>query len=381
VVKRLLFFSILLVGILFTYFLYNKGLIGTGSGPQALDSHNSAKDNFNSTVNALSNDSAKTNLADAAKKNLPELRIYTYSSFATAWGPGPKLKEAFEQECNCIVKWLTANDSRTIIQRLELQRNSEPADLILGLDFFDTKIASERLKIKNSSVPVMSSIPWSEVILKNGLNDPWVPFDWGYLTFNTHNDEVLFANTKKLDDLLDPRLKNSLAIEDPRTSSPGLLFLFWIFTTKGEKKALEFYKKLTPNIHSYGSSWSTSYGLFTEGQAKAVFSYTTSPVYHLIEENKTNYKAINFEEPLPIHIEYGGILESCNQCILADRFLIFLLRPKAQQILMTKNYMYPVINGVADNTPFDTANTFKGIMVHSDKRWLEIWKSLQRNGQ
>jgi thiamine transport system substrate-binding protein len=349
--KRLVVFAIIIIAVAFALHFYNKSLI---NGKEPIS-------------------------------NLPELRIYTYSSFATTWGPGPLLKKAFEEECNCTVKWLTANDSRTIIQKIELQKNSEPADLILGLDFLDTKIASERLSIKPSSVPSLNSINWSEVILKTDNTETskagWVPFDWGLLTFNTHKDDTLFSQVKKLDDLLDPKFKSALAIEDPRTSSPGLLFLFWLFTIKGEDQAVDYLKKLAPNVHSYGSSWSTSYGLFTEGQAKAVFSYTTSPVYHLIEEKKSNFMAINFEEPLPMHIEYGGILNSCSQCELADKFLIFLLRPKAQQILMTKNFMYPVITGVAENTPFDTAKDFRGILVKGDNKWLELWKSLQRNGQ
>lgn len=328
----------------------------------------------------VNSNNIKTSSDPTITKNNPELRIYTYSSFATTWGPGPLLKEAFEQECHCVVKWLTSSDSRTLIQKIELQKNSEPADLILGLDIFDTVAATARLKIKPSSIPSKNSIAWSEVILKNGFKDSWVPFDWGILTFNTHKNESLFDNVKTIDDLLDPKFKSTLAIEDPRTSSPGLLFLFWLFTLKGEEKAIQYLQKLAPNIHSYGSSWSTSYGLFTEGQAKAVFSYTTSPIYHLIEEKNDNFKALNFDEPLPLHIEYGGILSSCVQCELADQFLIFLLSPKAQKILMTKNYMYPVIEGLEVNTPFANSKNFKTILVQTNDKWLELWKSLQRQG-
>lgn len=329
--------------------------------------------------NSLLQDETTNKTMQSIEVTLPELRIYTYSSFATTWGPGPQLKEAFEKECHCKLTWLTANDSRTIIQKLELQKNTDSADLILGLDFFDTTLASEKLKIRASSVSKLSSINWNETILKNGFKDPWIPFDWGLLTFNAHSDDSLFSQVKKLDDLLDPRFKKSIAIEDPRTSSPGLLFLFWIFTIKGEEKGVEFLKELGPNIHSYGSSWSTSYGLFTEGQAKSVFSYTTSPIYHLIEEKKTNFMAIPFDEPLPMHIEYAGILDSCTQCELADQFLIFLLRPQAQLILMQKNFMYPVITGVDENSPFANSKDFKSILVKGDHKWIELWKSIQRN--
>jgi thiamine transport system substrate-binding protein len=29
------------------------------------------------------------------------LTIYTYDSFVAEWGPGPKVKEAFEKQCDC----------------------------------------------------------------------------------------------------------------------------------------------------------------------------------------------------------------------------------------------------------------------------------------
>ncbi len=32
-----------------------------------------------------------------------KLTIYTYESFTSEWGPGPKVKAAFEAECGCTV--------------------------------------------------------------------------------------------------------------------------------------------------------------------------------------------------------------------------------------------------------------------------------------
>ncbi|MFC1502788.1 thiamine ABC transporter substrate-binding protein, partial [Pseudomonadota bacterium] len=29
------------------------------------------------------------------------LTVYTYSSFASDWGPGPAIKKAFEAQCDC----------------------------------------------------------------------------------------------------------------------------------------------------------------------------------------------------------------------------------------------------------------------------------------
>ena len=38
------------------------------------------------------------------------LTIYTYESFITEWGPGGKIKEAFEKTCDCSIYWVGLGD-------------------------------------------------------------------------------------------------------------------------------------------------------------------------------------------------------------------------------------------------------------------------------
>jgi len=38
------------------------------------------------------------------------LTVYTYESFVSEWGPGPKVKAAFEQTCNCVVNFVGVAD-------------------------------------------------------------------------------------------------------------------------------------------------------------------------------------------------------------------------------------------------------------------------------
>lgn len=40
----------------------------------------------------------------------PVLTVYTYDSFAADWGPGPKIKKAFEADCNCELKLVALED-------------------------------------------------------------------------------------------------------------------------------------------------------------------------------------------------------------------------------------------------------------------------------
>ena len=83
-----------------------------------------------------------------------------------------------------------------------------------------------------------------------------------------------------------------------------------------------------------------------------VYSYVTSPLYHEIEEKKTEYMAISFKEALPVQFEFVGIPEFCRHCEMAEQFINYMLSPEGQKIIMEKNYMFPVMKGVIENTPF-----------------------------
>src|SRR2546423_9171708 len=62
------------------------------------------------------------------------LTIYTYQSFVADWGPGPKVKAAFEKGCDCTIQWLAITDGVAILNRLKLEGARTAADVVLGLD-------------------------------------------------------------------------------------------------------------------------------------------------------------------------------------------------------------------------------------------------------
>ncbi len=75
-----------------------------------------------------------------------ELTIYTYDSFVASWGPGPKIKESFEKQCNCKVNFVGLDDGASILSRLKLEGKNTKADIILGLD---TNLMFETQKTKH----------------------------------------------------------------------------------------------------------------------------------------------------------------------------------------------------------------------------------------
>ena len=48
------------------------------------------------------------------------LTVYTYDSFVAEWGPGPKVKEAFEKTCDCTVEWVTPGDAVAMLKHAQL---------------------------------------------------------------------------------------------------------------------------------------------------------------------------------------------------------------------------------------------------------------------
>ena len=60
---------------------------------------------FLSSIAALA-----VSLASSAFAAEKTLTVYTYESFVSEWGPGPKVKEEFEKTCGCKVEWVGVAD-------------------------------------------------------------------------------------------------------------------------------------------------------------------------------------------------------------------------------------------------------------------------------
>ena len=275
-----------------------------------------------------------TILGSAFAQNKPTLNVYTYDSFSSEWGPGPKLKELFELQCGCELNFVALDDALSVLGRLKLEANDTPADVVVGLDMNTLAVAKQtglfsqhELALTDLSLPM----PWDD--------DIFIPFDYGYFAF-IYDAEKLDNPPQSFEDLIENQQKLKLVIQDPRSSTPGLGLLLWIKTLYGDK-AGEIWSKLSPAILTVTPGWSEAYGLFLKGEADMVLSYTTSPAYHMIVEEKQNYKAADFNQGHYIQIETAGIIKHSKNKKLANEFLSFLLSPQAQSTIATGNWMYP----------------------------------------
>ena len=259
----------------------------------------------------------------------PILTVYTYDSFVSDWGPGPAVEAAFEQTCECDLQFVGAGDGAALLARLRLEAGRSPADVVLGLDTNLMAAATETgLFAPHGLQPDLSlPIAWDDAV--------FLPVDWGYFAFVKNADLPAPSNFR---DLAESDLK--IIIQDPRSSTPGLGLVMWVKAAYGDQ-AGEIWQALADNIVSVTPGWSEAYGLFLEGEADMVLSYTTSPAYHLIAESDASKAAAAFDEGHYMQVEVAAKLAGSDQPELADQFMRFMLTDAFQSIIPTTNWMYP----------------------------------------
>ena len=289
----------------------------------------------------------------AVAEDAPVLTVYTYDSFVTEWGPGPAIEAAFEEVCGCDLVFSGHGDGAALLARLMLEGPATEADIVLGLDTNLTARAAETGAFAAHGLDIALDLPidWEDPV--------FVPYDYGYFAFVGEagaeapgSFEALAASDLKI------------VIQDPRSSTPGLGLVMWVKAAYGDRSG-EIWEALADNIVTVTPGWSEAYGLFLEGEADLVLSYTTSPSYHIIAEEDNSKVALPFDEGHYMQVEVAAKVAATDQPELADQFLAFMLSPGFQNVIPTTNWMFPVVTpegglpeGFADPAAVGTALLF-----------------------
>ncbi len=315
------------------------------------------------------------------KENIDDqaLRIMTYSSFLQSWGAGPPIAELFKKETGIDIQWINAGNAGLILERLKFKRNIDQPDLIIGFDQFS--IHEARKDFQWEDIRGLNDLIKDPIIPKGSKYHDFLAYDWGPMTFIYRQGSKLIPES--LDDLLKPDFKNKLILQDPRMSSPGLQFLLWVLSVKGEDEGFKFLKELKKSIKIMPPSWSSSYSIFKMSEDSFVFSYFSSPYYHQKEEKDDSYKAVFFKEPHPVQVEYAAIPDFCRRCEQARVFAKFLMKDEVQKILMNKNYMLPVSQKVLNESDFFWPSNVEYLdpieslrLINKKKELVNQWKSV-----
>ncbi len=280
-----------------------------------------------------------------AQASAEGLVVYAYDSFTGDWGAGKDIIKAFEEQTGIKVNLLDKGTAVEMYSAIVSEGKSCLADVVIGIP--------DSINVEQSLF-----LDWTPSCI-NDLSVPkdgnLIPFDYGFFAFIA--DMEYFETHKlphSLEDLTKPEFKDKVILIDPRTSSVGLGLFAWTIQALGEDGALSWWKTMKDNALTIGNSWSSSYGLFTEGEAPLVISYTTSPVYHALYENTDQYQALDFTNGHVKTTEYLGILKTSKNIEKAKLFCEFVLT-QGQESIAIANSMFPANESVELPEAFDIA--------------------------
>jgi len=260
----------------------------------------------------------------------PVLTVYAGDYFTSEWGPGPKIETGFEAICACDLQFSTGD----LLPRLLLEGERTKADVVIGLTSDVSKRARETGLFAahgqdNSALTL--PIDWTD--------DIFLPFNYGHTAF-IYNSDTTATPPASFDELRQIGDDVKIVIQDPRTSISGLALVLWVQAVYGDEAAA-VWADLSDNILTVTKDWSTSYGLFTDGEADMVLSYTTSPAYHMFAEEDFTKKAAIFPEGHYFMVETAAKIAGTQQPDLADAFLAYVLSVDFQQMIPTANWSLP----------------------------------------
>lgn len=308
----------------------------------------------------------------ASTVHATELTVYTYDSFVSEWGPAPKLEPLFEKACNCDLKFVAVEDGVSILNHLKIEGEKAKADVILGIDdglLEETRATGLIAEHEQDPAKLSKALNWQD--------KQFLPYDYGYFAF-IYDSSKIDKPAKSLKELVDS--KASVIYQDPRTSTPGQGLMAWVNAVYGDKTE-DAWKQLASHTVTVTKGWWDAYSMFLKGGSDYVLSYTTSPAYHVISEQKTQYKAAPFDEGHVAQIELAAVLKTSKQPELARQFLNFLVSSEAQKIIPVTNWMLPVIDNVELPPVFSELVQPKKIgftpqeVAAKRKEWINVWRT------
>jgi thiamine transport system substrate-binding protein len=304
--------------------------------------------------------------------------LVTHDSFVMK----PEVLDEFRKSSGIKVDVRMSGDAGALTNQLVLTKANPLGDVAFGVDStFATRALKEGVFAEYRS-PEADKGPRKFAV--DG-SDRLSAVDFGDVCLNS--DPAAFAGKgleepTKYEDLVDPKYKDLLVVEDPSTSSPGLAFLFGTIAHFGEQGWADYWDKLKANGVKVVSSWEEAYnqefsGAAGKGPRPLVVSYSTSPA---AEAGRT--KALLFT--CYRQVEYAGVLSGAAHADDARKVVDFLLSQQFQSNVAEQMFVYPTRDDVAlpaawQGVVLQPSNP--GTLPAADvdtkrEQWIDKWRSV-----
>lgn len=220
------------------------------------------------------------------------LRVYAPSSFLSEWGPGPEIKKLFEEQTGQKILFMEMADPSMTFQKMNISAEESMGDVVVGLDQYDLVRSADKVTWRELVAPEIKNSQLKDQTIES-LNQykNFVPYDWAVISFVKRKDQNF--NIASIRDLLKPELKGKIALQDPRTSSPGLQFVMWVANTFPEDQVSKRYKQelFVTNLKDTNTDFTISFNFSKQDHINANNSVTNVPYQLIIEKSKPNLGA------------------------------------------------------------------------------------------
>jgi thiamine transport system substrate-binding protein len=280
-----------------------------------------------------------------------EVVLVTHDSFAVS----KPVQRAFERETGLTLKILQTGDAGEALNRALLTKGDPEGDVFFGVDNNLLTRALDEDLFEPYEPKGLDRVP------ERYRLDPEhrvSPVDHGEVCLNVDSGwftrHGLPAPTG-FEDLVQPRYRKLLVVENPATSTPGLAFVLATVARFGEDGWQDYWRRLRANGVLVADGWTEAYTVRfsgaggSKGNRPVVVSYASSPPAEVIyggNPDATTAPTAVVESTCFRQVELAGLLRGAANPEGGRRLLDFMLSERFQADVPLSMFVFPVREGV-----------------------------------
>lgn len=282
------------------------------------------------------------------------ITLIAYDSFPTKDSALNAAIDEFTKSTGIKVTIATAGDAGTMLTKAKLTAGNPEGDVMWGVDSTQLSAAIDGRVFdpydpngSNAIATTLTALVPGHDMTPVDYGDVCLNYDKGW--FSSHQVEP----PKGFDDLIDPKYKDLLVVEDPSKSSPGLGFLLATIAKYGDGWK-DYWKALRTNGVKVTDGWDAAYysefsgAAGSKGSRPIVVSYGSSPPAEVIyaDPPRTDAPTAVVESTCFREVEFAGVLRGTKHRSEARKLVDFMITQQFQSTLALTLFVYPSRTGV-----------------------------------
>jgi thiamine transport system substrate-binding protein len=314
--------------------------------------------------------------------------LVTHDSFAVS----DDVKQAFEDESGLELRILKAGDAGEVVTRALLTAGTPEGDVLFGIDnnLLQRALAGDVFEPYESpelvSVDPVLVLDPEHRVTPVDRGDVCLNYDKAWFNGLGGGDRLL-----SMDDLSDPIFKDTLVVENPATSTPGLAFLLATIAKYGDRWQ-DYWRKLRANGVLVVDGWEDAYysrfsgSAGSKGKRPVVVSYASSPPAEVIFAKPRPSTAPTgvVEDSCFRQVEFAGVLRGAKNEDGARKLVDFMLSKRFQEDIPLQMFVFPARSDASLPPEFER---FAVVPEHplelppeeieeNRERWVDQWTDI-----